>query len=282
MQTVSTVKQVRSIVSGWKQQGLQVSLVPTMGNLHAGHLGLVRMAANQSDRVVVSIFVNPTQFGEDEDFNEYPRSLQQDCDQLTELNTDLVFTPTVEEMYPGGIEHCTRVEVPALSHILCGASRPGHFTGVATVVNRLFNMVQPQLAVFGEKDYQQLLVIRRMVRDLAMPVQVLGAPIARNPDGLAMSSRNQYLEPEQRAIAPVIYRTLQQAAAQLRNGNRDYAALEQSGMEQMQAAGLQPEYVSIRRAEDLMAPAATEAKLVILAAAWLGQARLIDNIQLTP
>jgi pantoate--beta-alanine ligase len=281
MQTITTIKQVRSVIAGWKQDGQQVSLVPTMGNLHEGHLSLVRMARSHTDRVVVSIFVNPTQFGENEDFNDYPRTLQLDSDKLVDTNTDLLFAPAVTEIYPSGTADCTRIEVPALSDILCGASRPGHFTGVATVVNRLFNIVQPHLAVFGEKDYQQLLVIKRMVQDLAMPVQVKGAPIVREHDGLAMSSRNQYLNREERETAPALYRTLQEIVTSVQSGNRDYTALERAASDKLLNTGFRPDYVSIRRADDLQPASSTDSRLVILAAAWLGQARLIDNIQLT-
>jgi pantoate--beta-alanine ligase len=281
MQTITTIKQVRSIIAGWKRDGLQVALVPTMGNLHDGHLSLVRLAGTHSDRVVVSIFVNPTQFGENEDFNDYPRTLQQDSDKLVDTGADLLFAPGVAEIYPSGTEYSTRIEVPALSDMLCGASRPGHFSGVATVVNRLFNIVQPDLAIFGEKDFQQLQLIRRMVQDLAMPVQVQGAPIVREADGLAMSSRNQYLNKQERETAPILYRTLQEIEMSVRAGDRNFVALEQAAADKLASAGMRPDYVSIRRQDNLQPVSADDNRLVILAAAWLGQARLIDNIQLT-
>lgn len=262
----------------WRTRGLRVGFVPTMGNLHAGHLDLVRAAAARADRVIVSIFVNPLQFGPGEDFESYPRTLDEDLSQLAEEDCDLVFTPAEETMYPRGRQGTTRVTVPDLSDILCGESRSGHFSGVATIVAKLFNLVQPELAAFGEKDRQQLAVIRRMTTELCFPVEILGVPTRREPDGLAMSSRNRYLQPGERAAAPALYAALRAAAAGLLAGRRDFVALQQAGMENIRSAGLEPEYFEIRRDDSLASPEPGDRVLVILAAARLGRARLIDNL----
>ena len=269
---------LRRVVGEWRRERQVVALVPTMGNLHAGHGSLVERAATRADRVVVSIFVNPLQFGPGEDFASYPRTLEADMARLAGVPCDLVFAPGVETMYPGGRESVARIEVPGVSEGLCGASRPGHFTGVATVVAKLFNLVTPDLAVFGEKDFQQLAVIGKMVRDLCFPVEIVAAPTVREPDGLAMSSRNAYLSPEERARAPALYGALVEAAETLRAGSRDFVALQQRGMDNLRSAGLVPDYFEVRRREDLAAPAAADARLVVLAAAKLGRARLIDNL----
>lgn len=281
MITVETVADLRHTVSKWHAAGERVVLVPTMGNLHEGHLDLVREARSLGDRVVVSIFVNPLQFGEGEDFASYPRTLFDDSDKLSAVDTDLLFTPQVAEMYARPQQEQTRVEVPGLSELYCGASRPGHFVGVATVVCKLFNMVQPDLALFGEKDYQQLLVIRRMVEDLSLPVAIHGLPTVREVDGLARSSRNGYLTDSERAVAPALYRQLQQTAAEIQRGKRDYAVLERAARQHLEAAGFTPDYYAVCRASDLAEPGPADRALVILAAAYLGRARLIDNIQLT-
>ena len=275
-----TVVELRKRIQRWRGIHQKVALVPTMGNLHAGHIALVKRARELADRVVVSIFVNPTQFGPKEDFAAYPRTPDADRLQLAVAGVDLLFTPEVDEVYPGGMEQITRVEVPALAGILEGASRPAHFTGVATVVNKLFNMVQPDVAVFGEKDYQQLSIIRRMAADLCMPVEIVGAPTVRESDGLAMSSRNQYLSAEERRIAPWIFAELTRAAGRLEAGESDYAVIEHTGREALEVVGLRPEYFSVR-AKDLSVPAAGAKELVVLAAARLGRARLIDNVQVT-
>jgi len=269
---------LRRVVGEWRRERQVVALVPTMGNLHEGHASLVERAAARADRVVVSIFVNPLQFGPGEDFASYPRTLEADTARLAGVPCDLVFAPGVETMYPGGRESVTRIEVPDVSEGLCGASRPGHFTGVATVVAKLFNLVTPDLAVFGEKDFQQLAVIGKMVRDLCFPVEIVAAPTVREPDGLAMSSRNAYLSPEERARAPALYGALVEAAEALRAGSRDFVALQQRGMDNLRSAGLIPDYFEVRRREDLAVPAAADARLVVLAAAKLGRARLIDNL----
>jgi pantoate--beta-alanine ligase len=270
--------ELRAGLAGWRRAGLRIGFVPTMGNLHDGHLDLVRAAARRVERVVVSIFVNPLQFGPNEDFASYPRTLDDDLARLATESCQLVFCPEEAAMYPRGRASATRVEVPGLSDILCGESRPGHFTGVATVVARLFNLVQPDLAVFGEKDWQQLAIIRRMVADLGFPIEILGVPTRREPDGLAMSSRNRYLRPDERRVAPGLYAALREAAAALGAGQRDFVALQQDGMDNVRSAGLEPEYFEVRRPESLGGPEPADARLVILAAARLGRARLIDNV----
>ncbi|RUO80665.1 pantoate--beta-alanine ligase [Idiomarina tyrosinivorans] len=257
----------------------RVALVPTMGNLHDGHLALVKHAQQNAERVVVSIFVNPMQFGANEDLDSYPRTLTEDCEKLASLGVDAVFTPTVDDVYPRGLGQQTRVEVPGISDILCGASRPGHFTGVATIVCKLFNMVQPDVAVFGQKDFQQLQVIRLMTADLSLPVEIIGVPTQRLASGLAMSSRNGYLSDAERQQASVIYQTLKTLAATLQSGGTDFSAYEQQAREALQQCGLKPDYVSIRNARDLSAPSVDAAeRWVILIAAFLGKTRLIDNI----
>ena len=278
MITTNDVDEVRATVTQWRRGG-NVAFVPTMGNLHDGHLNLVREARELADRVVASIFVNPMQFGDGEDFGSYPRTFERDQELLVADGVDLLFAPTVATVYPRPPSEQTRVEVPGLCDLLCGASRPGHFVGVATVVCKLFNMVQPDIAVFGKKDYQQLLVIRRMVEDLNMQVGVHGVDTVREPDGLAMSSRNGYLTAEERQRAPALYRALQAVARELKGGRRDYAALEQQVQTALRDAALRPDYVSIRRADDLAAPQDADAALVVLAAAYLGDARLIDNLE---
>jgi pantoate--beta-alanine ligase len=278
LETISALAELRTRIGEWRRNGDRIALVPTMGNLHAGHLDLVRRAREQADRTVVSIFVNPLQFGPSEDFGAYPRTLDADRDKLRQAGADLVYAPTVAEVYPDGQERQTRVEVPGISEILCGASRPGHFVGVATVVCKLFNMVQPDLAVFGEKDFQQLLVIRRMTRDLSLPVQIVGAPTVREVDGLAMSSRNGYLNGEERALAPRLYSGLQKAAQSLQRGEA-VQRVEADTVRYLEQAGFRPDYVSVRRADDLEAPGDGDRQLVILAAAHLGPARLIDNLR---
>ncbi|WP_217476412.1 pantoate--beta-alanine ligase [Stutzerimonas stutzeri] len=280
MNVVRTVADLRAAVTRARGEGKRIGFVPTMGNLHAGHIALVKKAGQRADFVVASIFVNPLQFGPNEDLASYPRTLSADQDKLFNAGCHLLFAPSVEEMYPHGQALQTIVRVPGVSEGLCGGSRPGHFDGVSTVVSKLFNMVLPDLAVFGEKDYQQLAVIRTMVRDLNMPVQIIGEPIVRAEDGLALSSRNGYLSAEERATAPVLYRTLQQLAESIRQGERDYPALLASGKQALQAAGLRPDYLEIRHATDLQPALPDHHDLVILAAAYLGKTRLIDNLQL--
>jgi pantoate--beta-alanine ligase len=280
MHTEHHIRNVQRIVHDWKRQGLSVGFVPTMGNLHAGHLALVERARQRADKVVVSIFVNPMQFGPSEDFDSYPRTLEQDAVALAEAGAHLLFAPSVNEMYPLGGDTQTRVSVPGVSDLLEGESRPGFFTGVATVVNKLFNIVPADLAVFGEKDFQQLHVIRRMVADLNIPMEVVGVPIVREPDGLAMSSRNGYLSTEERQQATGLYRVLCAVRDRLRSGATDFAALEAQAADELAAAGFVPDYLSIRQAESLQPAQAGDGSLVILAAARLGSTRLIDNITL--
>src|SRR5688572_30472381 len=250
-----------------------------MGNLHAGHVSLIEAARAHGKRFVASIFVNPMQFGPNEDFAHYPRTPAQDAQMLAGAGCDLMFSPDVGEIYPNGADHATRIEVPGISDILCGEFRPGHFEGVATIVAKLFHIVDPDVAIFGEKDFQQLTVIRRMVADLCLRVEVVGAPTVRERDGLAMSSRNQYLTPEDRSAAPTIYRQLQQAVEALRCGGRDFARIEATGRAALQAAGFRTDYFSVRDARTL-APAQPDTRhFVVLTAARIGKARLIDNLQ---
>ncbi len=280
METVTTIAAVRERVCRWHAEGRRVAFVPTMGNLHAGHVSLIETARRHGERFVASIFVNPMQFGPNEDFAHYPRTPAQDARMLAEAGCDLMFMPDVLEIYPNGSQRATRVEVPGLSDILCGEFRPGHFEGVATVVAKLFHIVDPDVAVFGEKDFQQLTIIRRMVADLCMPVTLVGAPTVREPDGLAMSSRNQYLTDEERRKAPLIHRTLHAAADRLRAGERDFADIERAGTQALERAGFRPDYFAVRRADDLGSPGADTRHLVVLTAARLGRARLIDNLRI--
>ena len=278
MEVIADKGELRQQIADWKQAGDHVALVPTMGNLHEGHMALIKLAREHAERVVASIFVNPTQFGEGEDFASYPRSIEVDKRKLKRAKTDLLFAPEVETIYPFGTDTAASVTLPVLTDELCGDFRPGHFDGVTSVVARLFGLVQPNVAVFGEKDYQQLVVIRRLVADLGLPIQVVAAPTHREEDGLAMSSRNQYLSDDERAIAPALYATLQDVAQALASGSEEYVALEEDALAALRQAGFEPDYVSIRRAETLDAPDRDSDELVVLAAATLGNARLIDNV----
>ena len=279
MDIVTKIAAVREHVRRWRSEGRRVAFVPTMGNLHAGHVSLIDAARRYGDRFVASIFVNPMQFGPNEDFAHYPRTPTQDERMLAEAGCNLMFMPDVAEIYPGGSERATRVDVPGLSRILDGEYRPGHFEGVSTIVSALFHIVEPDVAIFGEKDFQQLAVIRRMVADLCMPVEIVGAPTVRDADGLAMSSRNQYLTAAERAIAPRIYETLQAAAHRLGAREADFASIERFGVEALTKVGMKPDYFAVRVAAVLSAPSPDTKHLVVLAAARLGKARLIDNIQ---
>jgi pantoate--beta-alanine ligase len=281
METITTIAAVRERVRAWQRAGLRVAFVPTMGNLHPGHVSLIEAARRYGDRFVASIFVNPMQFGPNEDFAHYPRTPTQDERMLADAGCNLMFMPDVAEIYPNGSDRATRIEVPGLSRILCGEFRPGHFDGVSTVVAKLFHIVEPDVAVFGEKDFQQLTVIRRMVADLCIPVQIIGAPTVRDADGLAMSSRNQYLTADERRSAPRIYQILTATAQRLQTGDNDFATLEREGSRQLQAAGFRPDYFAIRQAVDLSTPQLDSSHLVVLTAARLGKARLIDNVQVT-
>jgi pantoate--beta-alanine ligase len=279
MLLVESVADLRLQVAAWRRAGRRVAFVPTMGSLHAGHLRLVQVAREHADAVVASIYVNPLQFGPNEDFASYPRTLDADRAALERERTDLLFLPPDREMYPRGLGVMTRVEVPGVSEILCGAFRPGHFRGVATAVNRLFNLVAPDVAVFGKKDYQQLLIVRLMVADLAMPLEVVGVDTVREEDGLAMSSRNHYLSAAERKTAARLHAALNTARARLVAGE-GIAGTEKAAAAELAAAGFRPDYVSVRRRVDLGVPAPGERELVILAAAWLGRTRLIDNVEL--
>lgn len=272
---VDTLTELRRRLAAWRDSGTRIGLVPTMGNLHDGHLTLVEHCLDLADRSVVSLFVNPTQFNPGEDYEAYPRTIEEDLAALERQGCDLAWIPSVETMYP--LPEAFRLHVPsALADCLCGSSRPGHFDGVATVVQRLFNQVQPDLAVFGEKDYQQLLVIRQMVLDLAVPTDIVGVATVREPDGLAMSSRNGYLDEQQRRAAPTLYRVLATMAAGLAAG-KEFEALQQRALEELQANGLRPDYLEWRSAADLGTPGPDEPSRVF-GAAWLGKARLIDNV----
>jgi pantoate--beta-alanine ligase len=278
MQTVQDLPALRAAIRSWRSQGQTVGLVPTMGNLHAGHYSLLKLARARADRVVASVFVNPTQFGPDEDFARYPRTLAQDQAGLAENECDLLFAPEVATMYPFGAEQSVSIHVPGITDTLEGAHRPGHFDGVATVVCKLLNQVQPDLAVFGQKDFQQLKVIERMVGDLALPVKVIGAPTLRADDGLALSSRNQYLSDAERALAPLIQQTLQQMRELLEKGHAR-RIVEEAAQSKLERAGFVTDYAVVRRAEDLSEPADGEREgLVALVAARLGATRLIDNL----
>ncbi len=278
MQIVKTRAQVRAQVRQWRDAGEKITLVPTMGALHKAHLDLVGLART-GGRVIVSIFVNPTQFAPGEDFQRYPRDLEADAALLREAEADVLFSPGQEEVYPRGLEDLTRVDVPGLSADLCGAYRPTHFAGVASVVARLLLMTLPDAVVFGKKDYQQLVILRRMVEDLHIPAEVIEGPITREDDGLAMSSRNRYLTEAERRFAPTLIAVLRECAERLRKGERDFVPMEQQAMDQLEAVGFSPDYVAVRRARDLGPPAtSTTGMWVILAAAWLGKARLIDNV----
>ncbi|HKF93121.1 MAG TPA: pantoate--beta-alanine ligase [Gammaproteobacteria bacterium] len=280
MLTIIDVQTLRAQLMEWRRQEARIALVPTMGNLHAGHMSLIEQARSRAPRVVVSIFVNPMQFDRVEDLATYPRTLEEDCRKLRELDTDIVFTPAAKAVYPHDMKNITRVEVPGLSSILEGTSRPGHFTGVATVVAKLLNITQPNIAMFGEKDYQQLLIIRRMVADLNLPVDIVGLPTVREPNGLAMSSRNRQLTAEERTQASGLYAVLKCISDRIRGGERAYIDLEQQARCDLIGQGFRPDYFSVRRASDLASPAVCDQNLVVVAAAWLGRVRLIDNIRL--
>ncbi|NOI82852.1 pantoate--beta-alanine ligase [Vibrio tubiashii] len=277
MQTFAEIAALREQIKQYKRDGRKVAFVPTMGNLHEGHLTLVRKAREHAEIVVVSIFVNPMQFDRADDLNNYPRTLEDDLAKLGGEGVEVVFTPTPEIIYPNGVENQTSVEVPGLSNILEGASRPGHFRGVATVVSKLFNIVQPDVACFGEKDFQQLAVIRKMTEDLAMDIEIIGVPTVREMDGLAMSSRNGLLTIDERQRAPVLARTMRWISSAMRGGRDDYASVIEDASDQLRAAGLQPDEIFIRDARTLQAITADTTQAVILMSAFLGKARLIDN-----
>ena len=281
MDTITSVAELRAHTRTWRLRDEPIALVPTMGNLHAGHLKLVQHAKAIAPRVVVSIFVNPMQFGANEDYESYPLSMELDTRALMEADADVLFAPGVSAVYPDGVKQTTSVVVPGLNSILEGEHRPSHFNGVTTVVTKLFNMVQPDIAVFGEKDYQQLLIIRRMVKDLNLPVRIEAVGTVRENDGLAMSSRNGYLDATERALAPRLHQVLLEVKTVVEAGEGDFQGIERAAIQQLAEAGLAADYVSIRRQSDLALPAAGDRQLVVLAAARIGATRLIDNINIS-
>lgn len=277
MQVIDTPSGMQTLAQQLNRQGKTIALIPTMGNLHAGHLSLIEAVKPLADMIVVSIFVNPTQFGPNEDLANYPRTFEQDCDHLKSSGVDIVFAPKTTDMYPANLDTQTYIKVPQISEGLCAISRPTHFQGVATIVCKLFQLVLPTMAIFGEKDFQQLQVIRRMVTDLSIPVQILSAPIIRETNGLAMSSRNLYLNEEQREQAAELYRSLQNIVKQAQT-NSNYMQITQQAIEHLNASGFKTDYIEIRRQQDLQHPHPNDTQLVVLAAAFLGKTRLIDNI----
>jgi len=278
MQVFRTIQEIRQAIAADRRAGKRIGFVPTMGNLHEGHLQLVRQAHESNDVVVVSIFVNPLQFGLNEDWEQYPRTFEPDCQKLEAENTTYLFYPDEKEMYPNGQETQTKVEVSVMCNVLCGASRPGHFLGVTTVVSKLFNMVLPDEAIFGIKDYQQLAIIRRMNEDMAFPIEITAAPIARAEDGLALSSRNSYLTETERPVATEVYKTLCWAREEIENGARDYPALETEAQKRLEKAGMRPDYFSVIHAKTLETAGQNDQEIAILAAVYLGNTRLIDNV----
>jgi pantoate--beta-alanine ligase len=274
MQIHASIADLRSALKG---KG-RVVFVPTMGNLHAGHISLMEQAKNHGDTVVSSIFVNRLQFGPNEDFDKYPRTFQADCDKLSNAGVDVLFAPTEADLYPEPQEYT--VEPPAIQHILDGEFRPGHFRGVATVVLKLFNIIQPDVAIFGQKDYQQLMVLRNMTRQLALPIEIIGGKTVRSEDGLALSSRNGYLTETERAEAPRLYRELNRIRDAIRSGDTNFANLEQAALSALAEEGWKSDYVAVRQQSDLTEPTSANTPLVVLAASRLGHTRLIDNIEI--
>ena len=277
MKTEVTISGLRGALRAARKAGKSIAFVPTMGNLHDGHITLVKAAKRRADIVVASIFVNPTQFGANEDFTQYPRTLAMDSTLLADAACDLLFAPDSSEMYPDGRSQSTSVSVSGITENLCGASRPGHFTGVATIVSKLFNIVQPDMALFGEKDYQQLAVIRRLTRELCFPVEIIGVPTVRADDGLALSSRNGFLSAEERKQAPLLFQTLSNLRTAIIGGQQDYPMLAQAAQAHLAKCGFQPDYLEVLR-QDLEKPGPEDKELVILVAAKLGKTRLIDNL----
>lgn len=280
MQIAKRISEIRSIVKSWKKQDERIVFVPTMGNLHAGHLEAVKLAHKHGSKVLVSIFVNPLQFGESEDYSRYPRTPEKDIEMLIDARTDALFTPITTEIYPAGHQVVTRVEVPGYSDILCGSFRPGHFVGVATVVTKLFNIVSPDSVILGNKDYQQQLVIKRLVTDLNMPIDIIGLTTVRETDGLAMSSRNRYLSPEERKKAPLLFEILGDTLTAIKNGEHNFAMLEQHAIKILSEQHFATDYFAIRNAIDLSEPDCCTKHLVVLVAARLGETRLIDNMEI--
>ena len=281
MESIFDVESLRAQSKAWRLSGLTVAIVPTMGNLHSGHLSLLDRAKDLADRTLVSIFVNPIQFGVGEDYDSYPSTIEEDLQKLEIAGVDIVFMPDLKELYPGGTEVDTRITVPEISDILCGEYRKGHFSGVATVVAKLLINSTPDYALFGEKDFQQVLVIRRMVVDMLLPVQIVSMPTCRETDGLAISSRNRYLSRQERGKSSAIYSALQSAVERLRNGAFTVEEIEQEGVISLTEMGMKVEYFSIRRQNDLLPVNSSDRNIVVLTAVWLGSARLIDNLKVT-
>ena len=279
MLIIETIPLLRQQIRRWQQEGKRIALVPTMGNLHDGHMKLVDDAKSRADVVVTTIFVNPMQFDRPDDLTRYPRTLQEDCEKLNRRKVDLVFAPAPGDIFPKGLDSQTFVEVPGLSTMLEGASRPGHFRGVSTIVSKLFNMVQPDIACFGEKDFQQLALIRKMVADMGYDIEIIGVPTVRAKDGLALSSRNGYLNAEQRKIAPGLHKVMQSLADKLRAGERDTEEMLAIAATELNEKGFRSDDLQIRDADTLLELDVESKSAVVLMAAWLGQARLIDNIQ---
>lgn len=279
MLIIETIPLLRQQIRRWRQEGKRIALVPTMGNLHDGHMKLVDDAKSRADVVVTTIFVNPMQFDRPDDLTRYPRTLQEDCEKLNRRKVDLVFAPAPADIYPQGLDSQTFVEVPGLSTMLEGASRPGHFRGVSTIVSKLFNMVQPDIACFGEKDFQQVAVIRKMVADMGYDIEIIGVPTVRAKDGLALSSRNGYLTAEQRKIAPGLHKVMQSLADKLRAGERDTEEMLAIAATELNEKGFRSDDLQIRDADTLLELDVESKRAVVLMAAWLGKARLIDNVQ---
>lgn len=274
------ISSLRETLAAARSEGKRIGFVPTMGNLHAAHLALAKIAQEHCDFVVVSIFVNRLQFGLNEDWDKYPRTFEADCKKLRDIHCDAVFYPEEREIYPNGMDEQARVIVPTMSEVLCGASRPGHFDGVTTVVSKLFNIVQPDIAVFGVKDYQQLAIIRRMAEDLCMPVRILSGDIVREDDGLAMSSRNSFITEEERPKVCVLHNTLQWVCEQILGGEVDFIALQDEAKARIQSQGFRPDYLSISNSKTLQPAAVDDKEITVLGAMYTSAARLIDNVSL--
>lgn len=279
MKTVTQINDLRATINQWRKAGQKIAFVPTMGNLHEGHLSLVDDAFMRADKVVVSIFVNPMQFGANEDLDNYPKTLAADSAALTERGVNLLYTPAVKDIYPRPLKEQTYVDIPKISNIICGETRPNHFRGVTTVVTKLFNLVQPDIACFGQKDFQQLFLIKRMVEDLSMPIQIIGVPTVREKSGLAMSSRNGYLTPEEKQLASVLYSSLKYAKQYIQQGHKDYKHIKQAMQANIEQADLRTDYIEFKDANTLAEATQDTTNFVVLVAAFIASARLIDNIE---
>jgi len=280
MDQANSVTELRQYIQHWKDHKRSIAFVPTMGNLHQGHLSLIEKGQSLCDKSICSIFVNPMQFGPNEDFNHYPRTLNRDIELLESVGCDLVYMPTASELYPQGLENISQIIVTDLTESFEGAHRPGHFTGVATIVAKLFNIVKPNISVFGKKDYQQYCVIRKMTRDLNLDVEIIGQETSREPSGLATSSRNQYLDEKQKSKAALIYQTLRDAADKIIKGENDFAIIEKNAIDSLNQAGFETDYFSVCNADTLKPATNENRKLVVLVATRLGDTRLLDNIEI--